>query len=143
MKFLALLNLVAVASAIDLYAHGATNCQGGAGVCSNINPGVCCVGSGGSVAARGIPLGWRIQLRAYTGGGCTNLDRRVDSGGAVNWLCIQGGFFTGQSYIFNGRKRDEDVQYDESECQKPDKLALPDGSLYDLTGLTDEEFDVM
>ncbi|KAI9148464.1 hypothetical protein HJFPF1_12296 [Paramyrothecium foliicola] len=141
--FAAFINLVAVASAIDLYAHGSTDCSGNAGVCTNMPPNTCCVGSGGSVAARGIPIGWHVELRAYTGGGCRHLGPVIGSGGAVNWLCARGGFWTGSGYNFYGRKRDDSVEVDDSECIRPDTLLLADGSEYDLSVLNAEEFDIL
>ncbi|KAF5013634.1 hypothetical protein FDECE_361 [Fusarium decemcellulare] len=139
----AFLNLVAVASAIDLYAHSNGDCTGNAGVCSNMNPNVCCGGPGGgaSVAARGIPIGWLVELRAYNGGDCNNLASVRGSGGGQTFLCIGGGFFTGIGYNFYGRKRDEPGN--KSGCHRPDTLVLSDGSKYDLSGLEDPEFEAL
>jgi hypothetical protein len=143
MKFFAtLLTLVAVASAIDLYGHSDTNCGGNYGVCSNMEPNRCCGASGGSVAARGIPIGWRVEVRSYTGGACTNLAQIIGNGASQSFVCVRGGFFTGVGYNFYGRKRD-DGAVDQSECAKPDTLVLTDGTQYDLTGLADEEFDAV
>ncbi|KAM7213900.1 hypothetical protein V8F06_010719 [Rhypophila decipiens] len=139
-SFAAILSLVAAASAIDLYAFNNYNCGGTWGRCANINPNVCCVGSGFSVQALGIPIGWHITLHGRSGGGC-------NGGGASNTnqgqshVCVNGGFYTGSFYTFNGKKRAAGSP--ESECQRPDVLGFADGTEYDLSSLTDDEIDAL
>ncbi|KAH7309217.1 hypothetical protein B0I35DRAFT_515522 [Stachybotrys elegans] len=146
MKFsAAFLSLASMASAIDLWSYSNRDCGGNAGVCRSINPNICCStggssGLGSSASAHGIPIGWLIELRAFTGGDCTNLAATAGSGGGQTSICIRGGFFTGMSYNFYGRKRGETV---ESDCQRPDTLVLTDGSEYDISGLDDETFSVL
>jgi hypothetical protein len=119
-------------------------------VCSGINPNTCCrrrEGGMGSVALRGIPIGWLVELRAYSGGSCNNLDQVVGNGGGASFVCSRGGSFTGAGYNFYGKKRDEAAAaaaaVDQSECQRPDTLVLPDGSRHDVTGLNEDEYEAL
>ncbi|KAK4220775.1 hypothetical protein QBC38DRAFT_378342 [Podospora fimiseda] len=150
MKFFAVLtSLVATASAIDLYLHTDNNCGGSNALrCNGINPNTCCgVGANGSpyqsVAARGIPTIWNVQLRGYRGGNCNILETISGNGGGT-FICNRSNNFryTGAGYNFVGRKRAADTAVGE-ECQRPNALVLADGSEYDLTDLSDEEFKTL
>lgn len=140
--FTAILSLVASASAIDLYAFSDYGCRGSWVRCAGINPNVCCTGSGFSVSALGIPIGWQITLIGSTGGGCNTWGASGTNNGQSN-ICVNGGYYTGEWYRFNGRKRDEAAAVVSSECQRPDKLGLADGTEFDLTSLGDDELKTM
>jgi hypothetical protein len=142
-----LLSLATAVSAIDIYLHPNTDCTGTAGVCAGAGPLGCCTGPGGagsasSVALRGIPIGWLVQLEGYTGGGCTNFAGSAGSGGGTTFLCLHGGFFTGSGYRFYGKKRDE-TAFDEKKCERFNLLRLADGTEYDVSGLNEEVFDAL
>lgn len=151
MKFLASLAcLVASVSAIDLYFHTNNDCGGSNGlVCSNMNPNTCCGTSSTtqfqSVALRGIPSGWNLQLRGYTNGNCNQL-QTISGNNGNNWICNRSnGFrYSGVGWNFIGKKRAEDSAAaaieSEADCQRPDILVLADGTEYDISGLSDDDF---
>ncbi|KAK4655979.1 hypothetical protein QC762_307225 [Podospora pseudocomata] len=150
MKFLAtLLTLAASASAIDLYLHTDNNCGGSNALrCNGINPNTCCgTNANGSpyqsVAVRGIQQGWNIQCRGYDNGQCNRL-QTISGNNGGNFICNRSnGFrYSGVGYNFIGRKRAIDSPL-KPECQRPNALVLEDGSEFDLTGLSEEEFDAL
>ncbi|KAF4986225.1 hypothetical protein FDECE_16060 [Fusarium decemcellulare] len=144
MKFLAaFVNLVATASAVDLYLHQNNNCGDSSLRCNGIDPDRCCGTSSNSspyqsVAVRGIQGGWNVQCRGYDGGLCNRL-QTVSGNNGNDWICNRSnGFrYTGVGYNFVGKKR----AASETECQRPDALVLADGTEYDLTSLNDDDFD--
>ncbi|KAM7198763.1 hypothetical protein V8F20_006078 [Naviculisporaceae sp. PSN 640] len=140
-SFATILSLVASASAIDLYAYSNYGCSGNWARCTNLNPNVCCQASGSSVSALGIPIGWHITLIGSTGGGCNTWGASNTNNGQSN-VCVNGGYYTGEWYRFNGRKRAEDSAVG-SDCQKPDILGLADGSEFDLSTLAEDELDAL
>lgn len=75
-------------------------------------------------------------MRGYIGGNCANLVL-VEGNNGRDGFCFEGGY-SGIGYNFVGRKRAESE--DNSECERPDALGLPDGTEYDLTGLDEEEY---
>ncbi|KAF5023279.1 hypothetical protein F66182_4660 [Fusarium sp. NRRL 66182] len=147
MKFLAALaslaSLVATVSAVDCYLHTNNNCGGASLRCNGINPNTCCGVDGSSpyqsVAIRGIPLGWNLQLRGYANGRCSTL-QTISGNNGNDWICNRSnGFrYTGCGYNFVGRKRDDPVS--KSECTRPNVLELADGTEYDLTSLDQDDF---
>jgi hypothetical protein len=155
MKFLPTLAgfFIATVSAVDLYYHGHNACSTRDPWvrCSNFNPDTCCRYDNGptyqgSIAVRGIVQGWHIQLRAYTGGACQNLESITGNGNAQH-IC-KSGLYSGQGYNFVGKKRAEPdagtaATGSSSECQRPDTLGLPDGTEFNLVGLDDEDYNTM
>ena len=150
-----ILGLVAAAgsaSAIDAYCHFGGNCDGGAGVCTNLNPDSCCPCSSGeifpSVAFRGIPTFWNINGRGHNGGNC-NGQRQTASNGGSNFICLRAGPFSGAGYGFIGKKRDTSTyalvggrDAPSPSCTsyaKMDGLELADGAKYNLTALHGDE----
>lgn len=153
MKFLAaLVSLVATASAVDLYLERNNDCGGGNALrCNGINPNTCCGTNQSdspyqSIAVRGIPEGWNLQGRGYAGGNCARL-MTVSGNNGNRWICNRSnGFrYSGAGYNFvnlaSRVKRDEPEVVKKSECQRPNALVLADGSEYDLTSLTDDDFE--
>ncbi|KAK4223605.1 hypothetical protein QBC38DRAFT_459186 [Podospora fimiseda] len=149
MKFFAVLtSLVASASAIDVYLHTDNDCGSSWFRCNSINPNICCgvtptFTNYGSVAARGIPTFWNVQLRGYRNGVCNSL-QTIDPNWGSSFICSRAnGYFTytGVGYNFYGRKRAESEPAE--ECQRPNALGLPDGTEYDLTGLSDDELNAL
>ncbi|KAG8162009.1 hypothetical protein KVR01_007774 [Diaporthe batatas] len=143
MKFsIAISSLVAAVSAVDLYFHSNNDCGGSGVICRDANPNWCCSGTGRSVAVRGIPSGWALQCRGYSGAGCSTL-MTISGNNGNPWICNRSnGFqYTGVGYNFVGRKRDEsDPEYDDSNCQRADVLVLADGTEYDLAGLEEDVY---
>jgi hypothetical protein len=152
MKYLvALVSLVATASAIDLYLERNNDCGGGSALrCNGINPDTCCGTDASnspyqSIAVRGIPAGWNLQGRGYVGGRCNRLST-VSGNNGGDWICNRSnGFrYTGAGWNFVGGRlgrRAEPVIGGRSECQRPDALVLADGTEYDLTSLNDDDFE--
>ena len=138
----ALLGLAASASAIDVYFHNAGDCSGAAAVCSNINPNFCCTGDSQTVAYRGIPTNWHLNIEGYSGGGCRFTKFQSDVNGA-NWLCLpvnSRDHYTGTFYWFASRRRAEQANCTGSV--KPDTLVLADGvTKYDIVGLEDAKVE--
>lgn len=96
-----------------------------------------------------IPSSWRIRGEANTGGGCTYLANQQDSNGNTD-ICMtysSRGDRTGGSYSFVGRKRADDKscpaeQPDGGKCEasvEPNVLGLADGTVYNISGLTEEK----
>jgi len=137
-----LLGLAASASAIDVYFHNAGDCSGAAAVCSNINPNFCCTGDSQTVAYRGIPTNWHLNIEGYSGGGCRFTKFQSDVNGA-NWLCLpvnSRDHYTGTFYWFASRRRAEQANC--TGTVKPDTLVLADGvTKYDIVGLEDDRVE--
>ncbi|KPM41883.1 hypothetical protein AK830_g4665 [Neonectria ditissima] len=144
MKFLATLaHLVATASAVDLYLHTNNNCGDSSLRCNNMNPNTCCGTDASnspyqSIAVRGVNSGWNLQGRGYDNGRCNRL-QTISGNNGNDWICNRSnGFrYTGAGYNFVGRKRAEP----KSKCQRPNALVLADGTEYDLTDLSDDDYD--
>lgn len=139
-SFIAVLSLVGMASAVDvvLYPSSNSTCSGSALVCAGIRPNVCCALSVSfeSVALRNVPSNWALQARAYrdrcTGAG-TALRTTVCS--SVAGLGLTSVALTAAATTANKRAARS------AECARPDTLVLADGTAYDLTGLSDGDFE--
>ena len=148
--FQALLGLAGTASALDIYFHTGTNCDGASVICQGINPGVCCSVGGitqRSVAYRGIVPTWNIRCRSYQGNGCEIL--RADSTvKGVNYQChsFQNNYnYNGARYDFVNSKRAEDTcTADEGTCessQKADTLIMEDGTKFSILDLEEDPLE--
>lgn len=74
-KFFTLfLNLIAVASAIDLYFYINTDYTRNFAIYINMNPNICSIGSDSLIAVYDISIGWYIELRGYIGGNYISLN---------------------------------------------------------------------
>ena len=130
-----LLGFAATVSAIDSYFHLGDNCDGPWTICSNLNPGQCCVTPGGnSVGYRGIPTNWVIRVNGFNGGGCGAQIRSAVARN-TNFVCLTGsnGDYTGTRYEFTSKKRAEG-----GAPRKADQLGLADGTRYNIVSLDDD-----
>ncbi|UZP35061.1 hypothetical protein NXS19_002877 [Fusarium pseudograminearum] len=79
-------------------------------------------------------------MLAYNGGNCTNpVAWRGNSWGGQICISDMGYRYTGCDYSFGLAKRD--ASRDKVGCQRPDALVIPDGTEYDLSRLSDDNFE--
>lgn len=141
------LGLIATVSAIDMYGYrDSDTCGGGYIVCTNANPGDCCIFASGeifrSIQWRAIPTDWQIIGVAFGGFACQNVKFSVPSIGREN-ICAGGNLYSGGNYQFASRKRSEDAN---EACpatggcanvKRGDLMVFEDGPSYNLTDLDD------
>ncbi|KPA39617.1 hypothetical protein FLAG1_07515 [Fusarium langsethiae] len=148
-----ILGLVATVAAIDIrfytYGHGA--CFEGPWIgFANVNPGVYCVPADNNAnifwataGLHAIPKGWRILGRGYSNSRCKELQMQYARGkgnGADLCLPHNGHSLKSAKYNFiqDGQKRD----VKDEECKdraKASELGLGDGSVYDISNMSDED----
>ncbi|PCD39304.1 hypothetical protein FGRA07_00575 [Fusarium graminearum] len=136
---------------IDAFLYTAPNCPGRFGglgsyfVCTNLRRNTCCgidiIDSPiQSVGLYNIGDGFTVRMLAYNGGNCTNpVAWRGNSWGRQICISDMGYRYTGCDYSFGLAKRD--ASRDKVGCQRPDVLVIPDGTEYDLSRLSDDNFE--
>ncbi|GKU13933.1 unnamed protein product [Fusarium langsethiae] len=151
-----LLTLAATASAIDIRGWGSDGCQGSFRACTGVEPRICCIFSESSssgrysVSVNYIPTSWSIGAEARTGGACRYVANSVSPASGRSTICMRytnRGDRTGGYYYFASRKRADDetclaAQPEGGKCEasvKANALGLEDGTMYDITGLTEEK----
>ncbi|QPC76773.1 hypothetical protein HYE68_007525 [Fusarium pseudograminearum] len=138
---------------IDAVLHTAPNCPGRFGslgsyfVCTNLRRNTCCgidiIDSPiQSVGLWNIGDGFTVRMLAYNGGNCTNpVAWRGNSWGGQVCISDTAYRYTGCDYSFGLAKRD--ASRDKVGCQRPDVLVIPDGTEYDLSRLSNDNFEQM
>ncbi|EJT70064.1 hypothetical protein GGTG_12237 [Gaeumannomyces tritici R3-111a-1] len=139
--FIAVLSLLGTASAVDVAMYQSSNCKGGFLVCRGLSPHVCC--ASGIIFASAIPsnVPQGSVVRAYKGI-CAGISPGPDLRPSI---CndVTGYNFTSVMAITAGisKKRAAGPAATPAECVRPDTLVLGDGTAYDLTGLSDGDFE--
>ncbi|CAF3443441.1 hypothetical protein SNK03_007673 [Fusarium graminearum] len=151
-----LLTLTATSSAIDIRGWTSDGCRGSFRACTGIDPRLCCIfsetSSSGrySISVNAIPTSWRIGAEARTGGACRYIGTSASPASGRKDICMRytnRGDRTGGYYYFPTLKRAADnscptEQPADGKCEasvKPNALGLEDGTMYDITGLTEEK----
>lgn len=155
-----ILGLASTVSAIDAYFHLGSNCDGPATLCGALQPGTCCVvGGSNSVAYRGIPTNWAINVLSFIGGGCNQVVG-TSTARNTNYVCFAAtgfGSYTGSRYSFASKRAEAssealacpEVGADEAtgqpctSSQKPDQLVLVDGTRYNIIDLEEDVLNEM
>ncbi|KAF4342395.1 transcription factor [Fusarium beomiforme] len=154
MKHLAALTpFISAVAAIDGFLHTTPDCSINGGSvgsvlrCNNLRPDTCCgidtIDSPfRSVAIRGIQDGYRVQLLGYDGGNCTNRQYKSENRGSslicIPYIDLQ---YTGCGYSFWSPVRA--ISEGKAGCQRPNALVLRDGTEYDLSNLSDDDFKII
>jgi hypothetical protein len=152
-----LLGLAATAAAIDLrfYVNSYGRCYEGPWIgFAGINPGVCCVPSGGNsagtffatVGIHAIPRGWTIRSRGYGNDKCRELPMQYAHGnGDGSDLCLNhnGNSFMSAKYEFYDNSKRSDEELECKEKAKATEVGLMDGSVFSIADMDEEAVDKM
>lgn len=139
------------AAAINIAFYNTRNCASGTAefVCVNVARNQCCDPRGrsfNSMEFQQVSTSQNIELRSYRGGGCTTRSGTSSSRGRSTICFVREPPYTGAGYGNNVRRRDETDEGDDTadeECMRPQELAFADGARFNLTSLSDDEYDSM
>ncbi|CZS75084.1 unnamed protein product [Fusarium graminearum] len=151
-----LLTLIATISAIDIKGWTSDSCQGSFRAYIGINPRLCCIfsetlSSGRySVSINAIPTSWRIGAEARTGGAYRYIRTLASPASGRKDIYMRytncrdriGGYYYFPTLKRAVNKSCPIEQPEGRKCEasvKPNALGLKDGTIYDITGLTEEK----
>jgi hypothetical protein len=143
-----ILGLAATVAAVDIrfYSNNQGACYSGPWIgCPNANPNFCCTATGRFYATVGIvavPGDWTLTANGYRGAGCESWQQAAIGRGRDFCLGATGYSMSGAFYWFgDGRKRSADQKCEGTE--KATQLGLEDGSVYDISDLSDNDVEEM
>ncbi|KAH7041417.1 uncharacterized protein B0I36DRAFT_392399 [Microdochium trichocladiopsis] len=148
---MAVATLASRAAAVDVGLMVDQNCAGVAVFCTGVNPNTCCADGRDFWGAKlqYIPKEWNLELRAHRRDSslCGPIVEIGESRGSVA-MCRPSASkqVTGSGYSFRNWKREDEVAETvgadtNGPCQRPDLLRLGDGTEYNLTELSDEQYN--
>ncbi|KAH7009143.1 uncharacterized protein B0I36DRAFT_258168 [Microdochium trichocladiopsis] len=145
-KFPILASLVATSTAIDFRWYAQRGCSGHYWQCTNINPDRCCsVGrqdTNSAISWNAIPSDWNILGLGYWQEGCNGTVAGSGQSGGSPDLCFPTPQYRAGRYYFASARSNiqENLAENGEPCQKPDLIVYEDGTDFDLTELTNEQY---
>jgi hypothetical protein len=136
-------------AAINIVFYTGSNCSSSAGfACIAQGQDRCCdsrgLGQFNSVEFQDLPSSPDWELRSHGGGACSRLTARTTIRGR-NLVCFNreppytGAGWGGRS----GRRSEVGSGTTSSECERPQELWFEDGTRFDLSSLSDAEYDLL
>ncbi|KXJ87847.1 hypothetical protein Micbo1qcDRAFT_178497 [Microdochium bolleyi] len=144
--------LLATANAIEFSAWANNGCSGVGYIWRDVKAGSCYTvpaeAKNSAILWAKIPSDWDIRARGFYQNGCTGTVAGSGRSNGQSRMCFNTAQYrAGKFERLNGRRDVDEVDAVEeagaAPCEKPDQVVLEDGSMFNITGLNEEQFTGM